>query len=111
MVAWGWGRGLAAMDTGNLEEDENILDLDCGAGYRTTCLCPNSETYTPAKGTVTEHGLHRDEDDFTERPGLSSSPACGRCHASRGSPAHYASLPSSRLSSYLKTTCGRYVYV
>lgn len=71
----GRGRGLAVMDTGNLEEDENTLDLDCGAGYRPACLGPNSKTYTPGKGMLL-NWLYLAEADFTERPGLGGSPFC-----------------------------------
>ena len=40
-VPWRWGRAMAANDTGNAENDGNILFLACGGGDRTTRICPN----------------------------------------------------------------------
>lgn len=44
-------RGLAREGPGNVEDDRNILRLDCGGGGNgTACIRQNSKNYTPKNG-------------------------------------------------------------
>lgn len=98
------------MDTGNLEEEENSLDLDW---VLVTGLHAFAQTQRPAHP---ERGLSLNTGCTSTRLTLQNTLASAAPHPAGnamclgGSPAQHASLPSSDLS-YLKMTGGSYVYV